>query len=256
MVGLESNSLSRQEALSTLAWLVDAGIDTAMDDRPRDWLAPREAMEAVVEEPARRSQVPAANALPATSDAAMAHPEIDGATSIEALRRAIEAIRPQPIFADGDPSSGVMIVGEGPSPDDDRTGAPFSGPSGRLLDRMLAAIGRDRSSCYLSNLIMWRAPGGRPASDEDIALGRAILRRHIALAAPRALLVMGGMPAQALLDTETGITRLRGRWLDLELDGVTVPALPTFNPAYLLRVPKQKSLAWVDLLAFKTRIDA
>lgn len=245
MVGLGFDN--RRDALSALAWLVEAGVDVAVEDRPRDWLAPREQPAQAVETPA---------GITATLPQDAAPPGIDDATSLAALRAAVEALRPKPIFADGDPASGVMIVGEGPSPDDDRTGAPFSGPSGRLLDRMLAAIGRDRSSCYLSNLILWRAPGGRPASDEDIALGRAVLRRHIELAAPRVLLVMGGMPAQALFDTDVGITRLRGRWLDLEVGAVTVPALPTFNPAYLLRVPKQKALAWVDLLAFKTRIES
>ena len=147
-----------------------------------------------------------------------------------------------------------MIIGETAAPDDDRTGRPFSGPAGALLDRMLAAIGRDRSSTYISNLMLWRSYG--KAAPADIAMGQAILLRHIELARPRALLLMGGEAAKALLATDTGITRLRGNWVDLRVGSHPVPALPTFNPAYLLRRPADKRMAWADLLALKAKIDA
>jgi uracil-DNA glycosylase len=242
----------RQEALAALAWLFDAGIDTVVDEGPRDWLAVPAFTPPKEEAPKpKRALAPRPEALsPVSVDA------VETADSLEALRAAVDAIRHGAIFADGEPASRVMIVGEGPSADDPATGRPFSGPSGALLDRMLKAIGRDRTSVYLANPILWRNPGGRPASEAEVATGRAVLRRHIALARPKAVLAMGGMPAKALLDTETGITKLRGYWHELDLGDAAVPLLPTFNPAYLLRVPAHKSLAWADLLTFKAKIDA
>lgn len=262
-MGLGGLAASRADALSALSWLVDAGIDVLVDDAPRNWLAP----------PAPRAPLPDAVASAVASApapvvqrvAAPAAPSIDGeaterlialADTPAALFDAAKTLRPRPIFADGDPASGVMIIGQDAAPDDDRTGRPFSGPSGALLDRMLAAIGRDRSSVYLTNLFLWRAAGGRPPSDEETRLSTLILRRHIELVRPRALLVMGDKPSKALFDTDTAITRLRGRWIDLAVGEAVVSALPTFNPAYLLRMPAHKALSWADLRAFKSRIDA
>lgn len=251
-MGLGELQTSRGDALSALRWWLEAGVDTLVDDGRRDWLAP-------VAEPAPEPAAPpakvAAQAEPA-AEASDLERHIMAADSLAALYDAATALRHKPIFADGEPASGVMIVGQDAAPDDDKTGRPFSGPSGALLDKMLAAIGRDRTKVYLTNLYLWRSIGGRPATEEDTRLATLILRRHIALVRPRALLVMGDKPSKALFDTETGITKLRGRWIDLEFDGRTVPALPTFNPAYLLRVPPHKALAWRDLLTFKRRIDA
>ena len=148
-----------------------------------------------------------------------------------------------------------MIVGECPAPDDRATGRPFSGPSGALLDKMLKSIGRDRSTAYLANLLLWRVANAKAASAEECAIGLATLRRHIALARPRAVLVMSDAAGKALFGMKEGITKYRGTWRDLELGDLTVPVLPTFNPAYLLRMPAHKALAWRDLLAFKARID-
>jgi DNA polymerase len=252
----DPNPFSREQALAALAWLHEAGVDTTVDEIPRDWLVEgaepaSNGPEARVEEPRReppRGEVPRVE--PPKGDPGA----IEAARTLDELRAAVEAIRARPTFADGDPTSRVMIVGQDPSADDMPTGRPFSGPSGALLDRMLAAIGLDRTRCYLTNLILWRNPGGRPPSDEELDAGARALKRHVALVAPRALLIMGGAPAKTLLDTAAGITKLRGRWVNLEIDGVAVPALPTFNPAYLLRMPQHKGLAWVDLLSFKERL--
>jgi DNA polymerase len=259
-MGLGELQASRGDALSALSWLVEAGVDTLVEDRPRNWLSDPAEAEAAE---------PAAEAAPAprpTRNPASAPAPAGGATDIErliasadslaALYDAATTMRAKPIFADGEPNSGVMIVGQDAAPDDDKTGRPFSGPSGALLDRMLAAIGRDRTKVYLTNLYLWRSTGGRPVSEEETRLSTLILRRHIELVRPRALLVMGDKPSKALFETETGITKLRGRWIDLEFGGLKVPALPTFNPAYLLRVPPHKALAWSDLLSFRQRIDA
>ena len=266
MVEIPDSVMTRSAALATLSWWRDAGVDTLVDDDPRNWLAPPPAAKPPPDVTDRQASAPATAPPkpPRSSPAAAARTaEIDlsGLTStlatcetLEALKEAAAALRPRPIFADGDPASGVMIIGETAAPDDDRTGRPFSGPAGALLDRMLAAIGRDRSSTYISNLMLWRSYG--KAAPADIAMGQAILLRHIELARPRALLLMGGEAAKALLATDTGITRLRGNWVDILAGSHPVPALPTFNPAYLLRRPADKRMAWADLLALKAKIDA
>ena len=252
-MGLGELYASRAEAIAALGWLVEAGVDTLVGDAPRNWLAEAAAAEAAVAPamPAAARPRPA----PATEPSDLER-LILRADSLEALHEAAKALRPNPIFSDGDPASGVMLVGQDAAPDDDRTGRPFSGPLGALLDRMLGAIGRDRSSVYLTNLYLWRATGSRSLTDEEMRLSPLILRRHVELVRPRALLVVGDKPSKALLDTDIAITKLRGNWVDLQFGEVTVPALPTFNPAYLLRMPAHKALAWRDLLMFKARIDA
>lgn len=254
-MGLGELYASRGEAIAALGWLVEAGVDTLVDDAPRNWLtevAPVEVSVAPAVPPVAHDRP----TPPPTADTSDLERLIAGANSLAALHEAARSVRANPIFADGEPASGVMLVGQDAAADDDRTGRPFSGPSGALLDRMLKAIGRDRSSVYLTNLYLWRATGSRSLSDEEARLSPLILRRHIELVRPRALLVVGDKPSKALLNTDTAITKLRGSWVDLQFGELTVPALPTFNPAYLLRMPAHKALAWRDLLMFKARIDA
>jgi uracil-DNA glycosylase len=213
-MGLGELHASRADALAALSWLVEAGVDTLVDEAPRDWLAEPK--------PAAPASAPARKPTPSpatTRDASDIERLIADADSTAALYDAAKRLRAKPIFADGEPSSGVMIVGQDAAPDDDRTGKPFSGPSGALLDRMLAAIGRDRTSVYLTNLYLWRSVGGRQPTEDETRLSTLILRRHIELVRPRALLVMGDKPSKALFDTDAGITRLRGRWIDLEFGG-------------------------------------
>lgn len=255
-MGSEGQALSREAAASALAWWVDAGVDTLVDDAPRDWLAPPVRTEIAEEPPAftlppQRREPAKAPAAPAAVDV----PDLSGVTTLDALRAAAEAIRAKPIFADGDPASGVMIIGQDAAPDDDATGRPFSGPSGALLDRMLKAIGRDRTSVYLTNLHLWRSVS-RTVPTVDPAIGAAILRRHVELVRPKALLLMGHAPVEGLLGRGEPITKRRGRWAELDLAGGPYPALPTLNPAYLLRRPADKAFAWMDLLLFQSRIDS
>ncbi len=264
--------MTRGAALAALSWWADAGVDVLVDDAPRDWLAAAIDAERVPSPTGRgqgwaSEQIPQPKTKPSLERPPLAPPQRGGdvdlsalndtlarTDTLDALRLAVEAIRPRAIFSDGDPASGVMIVGETAAPDDDRTGKPFSGPAGELLDKMLAAIGRDRTSTYISNLLLWRSFG--KAAPADLAIGQAILRRHIELAKPRALLVMSGEAAKALLGTSAGITQLRGQWVHLPVGTDSIPVLPTFNPAYLLRRPADKRLAWADLLMFKAKIDA
>ncbi len=157
------------------------------------------------------------------------------------------------VFADGNPAAKVMLVGEAPGADEDRLGLPFVGVSGQLLDRMMAAVGLDRTTFYITNVCFWRPPGNRKPTDLELAAQKPFVERHIELVAPRVLVLVGAAAAQGLLGTTEGITRLRGRWFQYRLgeDGPTIPALPIFHPAYLLRQPAQKRETWRDLLKLK-----
>jgi len=162
------------------------------------------------------------------------------------------------VFVDGNPAAPVMIIGEAPGADEDRLGKPFVGRAGQLLDRMLAAIGLDRTGVQITNVIYWRPPGNRKPTSAEIAACLPFVLRHIALARPRVLVLAGGTAASALLPLSEGITRLRGRWFELAVPGLDqpVPTLPMFHPAFLLRTPERKREAWRDLLALQARLDA
>jgi len=154
------------------------------------------------------------------------------------------------VFADGTPGARVMVVGAAPGRDEDREGRPFVGRAGQLLDRMLAAIDLVRSeTVYITNVLPWRPPQNRDPKPDEIAMMLPFLHRHIALAQPDVLMVMGNISCQALLG-KRGITRLRGNWDE----AAGLPALPMFHPAYLLRNPAAKREAWADLLSVQARL--
>lgn len=187
------------------------------------------------------------------------------AKTIEELREALDGFKgislkrsaTQMVFADGNPASRIMVIGEAPGEDEDRIGRPFVGVSGRLLDKMLASIGLSREeNVYITNIINWRPPGNRSPSDAEVALSLPFIQRHIELVNPAVILLAGGVAAKALLETSTGITRLRGRWTEHASTELAnpVPVMPLFHPAYLLRSPKEKALAWADLLKVKLKL--
>lgn len=153
------------------------------------------------------------------------------------------------VFADGNPAAKVMFVGEAPGRDEDQQGLPFVGRSGKLLDLMLAAIGLDRTSAYIANVIPWRPPGNRTPTPQETAVCLPFIARQIELADPDILVCLGGPSAQALLGTTEGITKLRGRFMDYDTGTRTIRAIATFHPAYLLRTPLGKRFAWRDMLA-------
>lgn len=160
------------------------------------------------------------------------------------------------VFADGTPGAPVMLVGEAPGADEDREGKPFVGVSGRLLDRMLASIGLDRrENAYISNILPWRPPGNRQPTPAEVAVCLPFVQRHIELAAPKLLVLVGGTAAKTLLDRREGIMRLRGRWFDWvgPSQGEAIPAIATYHPAFLLRSPAQKANAWKDLVELRQR---
>jgi DNA polymerase len=162
------------------------------------------------------------------------------------------------VFADGNPQGRVMLIGEAPGADEDRLGLPFVGASGKLLDRMLASIGLERNSVYITNVVPWRPPGNRKPEPTEVELCLPFITRHIELADPDILVFLGGAPASALLARHEAISRLRGRWMDYASARLSrpVPAMPTYHPAYLLRTPHHKREAWRDFLAIRKRLDA
>ncbi|WP_455957225.1 uracil-DNA glycosylase [Methylorubrum aminovorans] len=160
------------------------------------------------------------------------------------------------VFADGNPQARVMFVGEAPGADEDRIGKPFMGRSGQLLDRMMAAIGLDRSSAYISNVVPWRPPGNRNPTPQEISICRPFVERQIELANPDILVCLGAPATQTLTGTKDGILKARGRFYPYRLgDGREIRALATLHPAYLLRQPVQKRLAWRDFRMLKAALD-
>ncbi len=168
----------------------------------------------------------------------------------------IDRTRMNPVFADGNPHADLMVIGEAPGADEDRQGKPFVGASGRLLDRMIAWIGLERSrNFYITNVLFWRPPGNRKPTPAETQACLPFVRRHITLKRPQIIVTLGGTAAQLLLQRKEGVMRLRGRWfayVDPELG--SIPLLPLFHPAYLLRQPQAKALFWRDLLALGDRM--
>ncbi len=240
-------------ALALLEWQVELGADEAIGDAPVDryGLADRVVVrpkpaEAVPVAPERVDPVVVAREAAAECD------------SLEALRAALGQFEHcelkrgarRLVFADGVPGARVMIIGEAPGRDEDREGRPFVGRAGQLLDRMLAAIGLGRdSSVYIANVLPWRPPQNRDPRPDEIAMMMPFLARHVELAAPDFLVLMGNISCQAVLGRR-GITRLRGEWSE----ALGRPVLPMFHPAYLLRQPAAKREAWADLLSLKARL--
>lgn len=160
------------------------------------------------------------------------------------------------VFCDGAPDAKIMIVGEGPGRDEDLEGRPFVGRAGQLLDKMLAAIGLDRTKVYIANVVPWRPPGNRNPTPQELALCQPFIRRQIELVAPDFLILLGAVSAQSLLGEKDGILRLRGQWREYHDDTKIIRALPMLHPAFLLRSPLKKAQAWRDWLKLKHAIDA
>jgi len=162
------------------------------------------------------------------------------------------------VFGGGSATARVVLIGEAPGAEEDRQGVPFVGVSGQLLDRMLASIGLDRTQVFISNTVFWRPPGNRAPTTQEVAACMPFVIRIIELIRPAMLLALGGPAASALLSRNESVSRLRGRWFTFESAGLAppIPATALFHPAYLLRSPGQKRLAWHDLLAIKKRLSA
>jgi uracil-DNA glycosylase family 4 len=257
-------TLAAMDALAALRLQLEWGVDEALGDAPVDRLSVP-AAPPVARLVAASPMAVAAPALVVPAPVARAQELAAAARDRDELRAALAGFEGCPlsatatnlVFADGNPDAGLMLVGEGPGAEEDRAGKPFVGPSGRFLDQMLASIGLDRSKYLITNLIPWRPPGNRNPTDSEILVCLPFLLRHIALVRPRWLVLLGAQATQAVTGSNSGIRRMRGKWLDIAIPGLEtpVPTLPMLHPAYLLRTPGAKRDAWADLRMLRRSMD-
>lgn len=265
--------MSQNASLSAaLQWYIDHGVDEALDDTPIDrtvFIAP------TMPQPATKAHstnklVPQAFNQPTPEPMIGAAQAIEQAQqiarecqSLEALKAAIAAFdglsikktATNIVFSDGNPQSSMMVIGEAPATEDDRQGRPFLGAEGKLMDKILASIGLSRSAenldnaAYLTNALNWRPPGNRTPSQAELDIALPFLKRHIALAQPKMIILCGGLVAKALLDNPESISKLRGQFHDYD----AIPTIVTYHPAYLLQTPAQKRAVWTDMLMIKAK---
>ena len=273
--------------LALLAWYRDIGVTDALTAEPLDWLARGDqpihshAPGSPLPEPARPEREPtragaptappASAPVPARSFAAMPAADAEVAArsaarsvrTLEELRIVLEsfdgcalrATSKNLCFYRGAPQARIMIIGEAPGRDEDIAGKPFVGPAGQLLDRMLAAIGLGEENAHITNIVYWRPPGNRTPTPQEALVCRPFLMQQMELVRPDMLMLLGGAAAKHVLGITDGILRIRGKWRQVDIAGRTVPAMPSLHPAYLLRTPASKRLAWRDLLAVRARLD-
>lgn len=283
----------RPDLRELLAFYADAGVDEPLSEEPVNRLAepaptkqeparaaPSAVAESTGEDTGERNPgyrktersvatAPArpASATPATvpdeAQAVLARDLALKAATLEELREAVASFEgcnlkstaKNTVFSDGNPQARLMLVGEAPGRDEDIEGRPFVGRSGQLLDKILTAIGLDRTSVYIANVIPWRPPGNRTPTPHETQICRPFIERQIELVNPQVLVHLGGASAKTLLDTSEGILRLRGNWRSYTTaSGTVIPAMPTLHPAYLLRTPNHKKLAWRDFLEVKMKL--
>jgi len=265
-----------QAARELLAFYREAGVDALLDEMPLDRFAANGTTAASASRtdsalptpearagatgralPAREREVVSrpAPAFPPEAAVMAAREAAKSAATLEQLRAMLErfegcALRTtatQLVFADGNPQARVMFVGEAPGRDEDIEGLPFVGRSGKLLDRMIAAIGLDRSKAYIANVIPWRPPGNRTPTPQETQICLPFIQRQIELVNPDVLVTLGNPSTQTLLSTREGIMKTRGKWFDYDTGTRTIRAMATFHPAYLLRSPSYKRMSWQDL---------
>ena len=280
----------RNDLIAMLRWQFEIGIDEALLDFPDTSASPVNLDElpsqinATANFPAKMLVGPITssssenaikqghleNARATDSPAVEVRPsfintiDLSSITSLVDLRARLDSLDDCPLkhtasnlcFADGNPGARVMIIGEVPGRDEDRMGVPFVGFAGQLLDKMLASIGLDRVSTYLTNILPWRPPGNRTPTAEEIVMLKPWLFRHVQLANPDFILLLGGAAAKFVFCSQDGILKLRGKWRDIDFgDGVIRPTLASLHPTYLLRSPAQKRLAFDDLLMLASRLN-
>lgn len=265
---------------------VAAGCDLALDEAPHDRFADDIRASTAPAEPERPDALPAARIARPTQESPPARPPERGGLPLAATaapteiaadaRRlaagartladlealvagfdgcSLKASARQLCFADGTPGARVMILGEAPGAEEDRSGRPFVGRAGQLLDRMLSAIGLDRGSVYIANVVPWRPPGNRTPTPQEVATCLPFTLRQIALAAPDFLVTLGAPATQTVLESREGIFKARGRWVERQVGDRPLRVLPMLHPAYLLRQPLHKRLAWRDLLRLRHALE-
>src|SRR6188474_939530 len=261
-------------ARELLAFYAEAGVDASLGEQPLDRLSAAQIEKAPAAPAPRTVEAPHVAPPPrAAPDGAPAAPEVAVMAAREAARSAaslhelrdilmkfegcaLRTTAKQLVFADGNPQARVMFVGEAPGREEDLEGLPFVGRSGKLLDLMMAAIGLNRTTAYIANIIPWRPPGNRTPTPQESQICLPFIQRQIELANPDILVCLGGPASQTLLGVKEGIKRTRGRWFAFHTGTREIRAVATFHPAYLLRSPLEKRFAWRDLLAIRKALDA
>lgn len=288
---ISTQDLSPAELAALLHFHADAGVDWLLEDAAVDRFAefaatrqnrapqretqqrqevapqgtPSRAMQSASQSrnaPPPPPAVQANVAMPDEQAIAAARFAAETARSLPELKAALESFNGcnlknsarNTVFAKGDPSSGIMVIGPMPDADDDREGEPFVGKTGLLLDRMLAAIGLDRANLLLTNVVPWRPPGNRLPSGPEIEICRPFIERQVALAEPKVLLLLGNFTARFFFGGSGTIHTLRGHWRDVASGQGVVPAIASLHPQELLNAPASKSLVWKDLLEFQAHI--
>jgi uracil-DNA glycosylase len=261
-----------KSARELIAFYLDAGVDAVIGEQAIDRFADETPPQPAIRSPSPSFTGKGGSGVDRTASASVAAPPpspeaalmaareaAKSAQTLDELRALLEAFEgcmlrataTQLVFAAGDPRGRVMFVGEAPGRDEDLAGLPFVGRSGKLLDLMMAAIGLDRTQVYIANVVPWRPPGNRTPTPQETAICLPFIRRQIELADPDILVCLGQPSTQTLLGTREGITRTRGRWFKFDTGSREIRALATYHPAFLLRSPLQKRLAWRDFLAIK-----
>lgn len=247
---------------SLLAFWRDAGVDACFEDAAVD--------RTIVIAPAVKAVAKATASVAAPVDMGDATAEARrlaaGADTLEALAQAIAAFEGCPlsgmgatksVFGRGEPAAPILVIGEGPGAEEDAQGKPFVGRAGQLLDRMLSAAGL-LDKVFITNTVFWRPPGNRTPTPQEQAVCAPFVERTFALMKPKAVLLLGGASAKAILKTDEGITRIRGQWREWRLTegDVSAPAIATLHPAFLLRQPQAKRQAWADMLTLAAKLDS
>lgn len=261
-------------ALELLRWYRAVGVDEAVADTPQDWSThngaeaepvPQRRAPAATSPKAAEPPPPIAHAKPYTpaDPSSMAARDLArAAPDLAALEATLATFDGCPLkktaknlcFARGNPQARLMLVGEAPGRDEDLEGAPFVGRAGQLLDKMLAAIGLGGAEVYITNVVYWRPPGNRTPTLQEVQACQPFLQRQIELVAPEILVLLGGAAAKQVLGTDQGIMKLRGKWKDYQARGRVIRTLATLHPAFLLRNPAAKRMAWRDLLTIKAAL--
>ena len=259
--------MTPEAAAAALAWLAEMGADEIIGDAALNRFAD---IAATAPRPAAPPPPPAPPARPIVAPAALVPSGAAECRTLDEIVAALSAFDACPLkktatnlcFADGNPQARVMLIGEAPGRDEDIEGKPFVGRSGQLLDRMLAAIGLSRraedreSAVFITNTIFWRPPGNRTPTEAETTMCLPFLLRAIEIQKPDFIVCLGAIPSQRLTGRNEGILKMRGRWTDATISGRKIPLLPTLHPAYLLRQPAQKRLAWRDMLSLRQELDA
>lgn len=285
----------QRDLIANLDFHVEAGLDLFLDEAPHDRFAETDSPEPARAAPSRpaperhsperarpalddtfRTELPPRGSAPppartfgqsasakpgeAAGDARARAKDVQTLEELEALLAGFDGCplkftAKNLVFADGNPAAKLMFIGEAPGADEDRVGKPFMGRSGKLLDRMMAAIGLDRTNAYVTNIVPWRPPGNRNPTPQEVSICRPFIERQIELADPDLIVCLGSPATQAITGTKDGILKARGRFYPYRVGSREIRALATLHPAYLLRQPLQKRLAWRDFRTLRAALD-